>query len=219
MRRVRERALPAFAARAGNGCDPLGRVSADLPGPEELAERRERVAKRATRSRALKADERLAIVLQAEGYSYAEICERCGWTYTKVNRCLAEGRARLRAGAHLGCADALPYGTPLARLERGSPADQVDWIRVAAEASEPISSPQLIRDESRSGHAASRRMSLIGAARPRHAASSPRPSVAGRESPARIASSWDRSDGRTLAVRPATVQSGAGSAGSGVVLG
>jgi DNA-directed RNA polymerase specialized sigma24 family protein len=35
-------------------------------------------------------------LLQAEGYSYAEICEMCGWTYTKVNRCLAEGRAKLR---------------------------------------------------------------------------------------------------------------------------
>ena len=37
-------------------------------------------------------------MLQAQGYSYAEICVLCRWTYTKVNRCLAEGRARLRAG-------------------------------------------------------------------------------------------------------------------------
>jgi hypothetical protein len=34
--------------------------------------------------------------LPTHGYSYAEICELCGWTYTKVNRSLAEGRARLR---------------------------------------------------------------------------------------------------------------------------
>ena len=27
-----------------------------------------------------------------EGYSYAEIQELTGWTYTKVNRCMAEGR-------------------------------------------------------------------------------------------------------------------------------
>ena len=40
-------------------------------------------------------------MLQAQGYSYAEICERCGWTYTKVNRCLAEGRARLRSAAQV----------------------------------------------------------------------------------------------------------------------
>jgi DNA-directed RNA polymerase specialized sigma24 family protein len=52
----------------------------------------------------LKANERLAIVLQAEGYSYAEICELCGWTYTKVNRCLAEGRATLRRLSGIGSA-------------------------------------------------------------------------------------------------------------------
>ena len=36
-------------------------------------------------------------MLQAEGYSYAEIATLCGWTYTKVNRSLAEGRAQLRS--------------------------------------------------------------------------------------------------------------------------
>jgi DNA-directed RNA polymerase specialized sigma24 family protein len=30
------------------------------------------------------------------GYSYREITEMTGWTFTKVNRCSAEGRARLR---------------------------------------------------------------------------------------------------------------------------
>ena len=39
----------------------------------------------------------LAIVLIAAGYSYAEIGRICGWTHPKVNRCAAEGRARLRA--------------------------------------------------------------------------------------------------------------------------
>jgi DNA-directed RNA polymerase specialized sigma24 family protein len=34
--------------------------------------------------------------LLAAGLSYAEIGELCGWTYTKVNRCLAEGRVALR---------------------------------------------------------------------------------------------------------------------------
>ena len=37
-----------------------------------------------------------ALLLRAEGYSYAEICELTQWTHTKVNRCLTEGRARLR---------------------------------------------------------------------------------------------------------------------------
>ena len=44
----------------------------------------------------LKPSERRALSLLALGYSYREICEQTGWSYTKVNRCLAEGRAALR---------------------------------------------------------------------------------------------------------------------------
>ncbi len=109
VRRARERALPAFAAHEANGYDPLSWVSTELPGPDELAERRERVVEARRALERLKADEQRAIVLQAGGYSYAEICERCGWTYTKVNRCLAEGRARLRAAA--GHSDGLRHRT------------------------------------------------------------------------------------------------------------
>ncbi len=35
--------------------------------------------------------------MKAEGYSYKEICEITGWTYTKVNRCLTEGKAAFLA--------------------------------------------------------------------------------------------------------------------------
>lgn len=45
----------------------------------------------------LKPDERTALLLLGFGCSYREIRERQGWTHTKVNRCLAEGRAALRA--------------------------------------------------------------------------------------------------------------------------
>jgi len=48
------------------------------------------------RLRGLKANERTAIGLAAAGYSYGEIAERRGWTVTKVNRCLYEGRVALR---------------------------------------------------------------------------------------------------------------------------
>ena len=44
----------------------------------------------------LKPQERQALGLFALGYSYGEICDLTGWTHTKVNRCLAEGRAALR---------------------------------------------------------------------------------------------------------------------------
>jgi DNA-directed RNA polymerase specialized sigma24 family protein len=91
VRRSRERLL------AGSGMDDsgLGRVPCDRPGPDERAERREWTVAAARALAVLKPDEGRAIALQAYGYSYAEICRLCGWTYTKVNRCLAEGRARL----------------------------------------------------------------------------------------------------------------------------
>ena len=40
----------------------------------------------------LKPQEVRALWLKALGHSYEQICEVTGWTYTKVNRCLAEGR-------------------------------------------------------------------------------------------------------------------------------
>jgi RNA polymerase sigma factor (sigma-70 family) len=97
VRRSRERLLRCLASEAAT-FDPLESLATDLPQPLERAERRDAVADAARSLAALKANERIAIVLQAEGYSYAEICEMLGWSYTKVNRCLAEGRAKLRRG-------------------------------------------------------------------------------------------------------------------------
>ena len=92
VRRSRERLL----ARFEESHDFLGTLHCERPGPDERAEGRDRVAATARALAELKPDERLAIVLQAHGYSYAEIGRLCGWTYTKVNRSLAEGRASLR---------------------------------------------------------------------------------------------------------------------------
>ena len=92
VRRSRERLL---SSPAGDDDEPLERIASERPSPHDLLERRERVADAARLLSRLKPHERLALLLQAHGYSYAEIRELCGWTYTKVNRCLAEGRARL----------------------------------------------------------------------------------------------------------------------------
>lgn len=87
VRRERERML------AGEVSDvsPAGG-----PCPAERAERREWAFARARTLHRLKPDEQRALVLRGEGYSYAEISELTDWTQTKVNRCLSEGRARLR---------------------------------------------------------------------------------------------------------------------------
>ena len=54
----------------------------------------ERVSRSAEALRALKPDERRALMLKAQGYSYDEIGAHLGWTYTKVNRSITEGRRR-----------------------------------------------------------------------------------------------------------------------------
>jgi DNA-directed RNA polymerase specialized sigma24 family protein len=64
----------------------------------------------------LKPDERTALLLLGLGYSYEEIGSGRGWSYTKVNRCIAEGRAELRTrlrddpadGGGTDAAEALP---------------------------------------------------------------------------------------------------------------
>jgi RNA polymerase sigma factor (sigma-70 family) len=61
---------------------------------EEHFESSERVERSAEVMRRLKRDEARALMLKAEGLSYNEIGERLGWTYTKVNRCITEGRRR-----------------------------------------------------------------------------------------------------------------------------
>ena len=75
------------------------------PSVEERAERFDDLAHAAEALRRLKPAEVTALVLKAQGLSYREIAERQGWTYTKVNRCLTEGRrafldryAGIRAG-------------------------------------------------------------------------------------------------------------------------
>ena len=54
----------------------------------------ERIDRSVEALRALKPDEARALLLKAEGLSYQEIGKHFGWTYTKVNRSITEGRAR-----------------------------------------------------------------------------------------------------------------------------
>ena len=69
-----------------------------VPAPERSVEDQiasgERVRRSAEALRALKADEAKALMMKAHGLSYEEIGERNGWSYTKVNRAITEGRRR-----------------------------------------------------------------------------------------------------------------------------
>jgi DNA-directed RNA polymerase specialized sigma24 family protein len=69
---------------------------ADLPDTLERVIAREQHARRVGDLRLVKPRERRDLYLKALGYSYNEIAERTGSTYTAVDRHIKEGRARLR---------------------------------------------------------------------------------------------------------------------------
>jgi len=98
IRRNRERLLGTRHPLAGEqeASDPIARIPAGGDGPEERLERREWVARNREALRSLKPAELRSLTLLAAGYSYAEIGEITGFSQTKVNRCLAEGRERFR---------------------------------------------------------------------------------------------------------------------------
>lgn len=98
VRRERERTLagPAAVEPEPGMEDWVALLPAPADGPPERAERREAVARSREALQTLKPQELRALTLLAEGYSYAEIGEITGYSQTKINRCLAEGRERFR---------------------------------------------------------------------------------------------------------------------------
>jgi RNA polymerase sigma factor (sigma-70 family) len=97
VRRQRERLLgsPRVSRQDEDGeRDPLDSIASESPGPNDHFARRERVIRSGEALSALKPQEVRALTLKAQGYSYAEIGEITGWSYTKINRCMAEGRKR-----------------------------------------------------------------------------------------------------------------------------
>jgi RNA polymerase sigma factor (sigma-70 family) len=99
VRRDRERILsgPAAARPEPDREDWVALLPSKADGPPERAERREAIARSREALQTLKPQELRALTLLAEGYSYAEIGEITGYSHTKVNRSLAEGRERFRA--------------------------------------------------------------------------------------------------------------------------
>ncbi|HET6449511.1 MAG TPA: sigma-70 family RNA polymerase sigma factor [Conexibacter sp.] len=118
----------------------LGRTEFDLDrhedrangDPAERAVGHERLRHTAEALRRLKPQEATALVLRAEGLSYTEICTRTGWSYTRTNRAITEGRRALleRLGAiesGAECARWLPLLSVLADGEAS--ARQVAELR------------------------------------------------------------------------------------------
>ncbi|PTL56419.1 hypothetical protein C7Y72_15765 [Paraconexibacter algicola] len=92
VRAERQRLLP------GGSADEVDRSDTrHVPPPDERLLERERLDRTTEALGHLKPAELQALWLKAAGASYEEIARDLGWTRTKVNRSLAEGRARLRA--------------------------------------------------------------------------------------------------------------------------
>jgi RNA polymerase sigma factor (sigma-70 family) len=95
---VRHEALAIRRTRSESvAAEPVD-FDAVVPAPERTVEDQiaagERVRRSAEALRALKPDEAQALMMKAHGLSYEEIGKRNGWTYTKVNRAITEGRRR-----------------------------------------------------------------------------------------------------------------------------
>jgi DNA-directed RNA polymerase specialized sigma24 family protein len=83
---------------AERGSEDSGFVMELIPSPGASLE--ERVMERDVGRRRLarlRPDQRTGLGLLGAGFSYKEISRLRGWTYTKVNRCISEGRAALAA--------------------------------------------------------------------------------------------------------------------------
>lgn len=106
----------------GEDIDFDSQVDEDSSPPEDKLASGERSARTAEVLRQLKPDEATALLLKAGGHTYDEIGERHGWTYTKVNRAITEGRRRfLKTYAELESGDGCErYRPALSELARGT---------------------------------------------------------------------------------------------------
>jgi RNA polymerase sigma factor (sigma-70 family) len=95
---VKHEALAVRAARqrllGGGDVDLDARENRDAATPEERATDADALRRAAEALQRLKPQEVRALLLKAQGHSYREISGLTGWSYTKVNRCLTEGRRR-----------------------------------------------------------------------------------------------------------------------------
>jgi RNA polymerase sigma factor (sigma-70 family) len=95
-----DRKVSRQSARADGQPDfPLDSLPSEATGSEEAFERAEWLADARSRLAPLKPTERRALVLIAAGYTYREVAQITGWSYTKINRVATEGRAALRQQA------------------------------------------------------------------------------------------------------------------------
>ena len=109
---------------------PRRSVAAGLRDVEDVLAGGERVDRSVEALKALKPDEARALLLKAEGLSYQEIGKRFGWSYTKVNRSITEGRKRfLNVFGEIESGEACEaYGEVLSALAAGHRDERADGL-------------------------------------------------------------------------------------------
>jgi RNA polymerase sigma factor (sigma-70 family) len=126
LRRQRERHSPVTNdGRIGDRATPPAIT-------HDQAERLETLSQGAEALSTLKPHEIRALLLKAEGYTYREICELTGWSYTKVNRLLTEGRQAFlrRVAAIQGGSECERLAPALSALADGeASAEQLALLR------------------------------------------------------------------------------------------
>jgi RNA polymerase sigma factor (sigma-70 family) len=132
---VRHEALAIRRARSESVTGEAVDLDAIVPGPERSVEDQiaagERVRRSAEALRALKPDEAKALMMKAHGLSYDEISARNGWTYTKVNRAITEGRRRfMRAYAGIESGEECERFAPIVAALSTGEASASDILRI-----------------------------------------------------------------------------------------
>ena len=100
IRKQRQRAELAGDLERGGGL---------VPPTHEQAERLERLRLGVEAMSRLKPQEVRCLLLRAEGYSYKQICDETGWTYTKVNGSVPPDASTLLSGGVVGGAPGSAY--------------------------------------------------------------------------------------------------------------
>jgi RNA polymerase sigma factor (sigma-70 family) len=128
IRRQRQRLVATGAPEALPASTLSPMTTADT---HDRAERLERLRHGSEALGQLKPQEIRALQLKAEGYSYKEIQAITGWTYTKVDRCLKEGRqaflrhlSQIESGAE--CRRLAPH---LSALAAHDPVEEIEALR------------------------------------------------------------------------------------------
>ncbi|HEV2999512.1 MAG TPA: sigma-70 family RNA polymerase sigma factor, partial [Solirubrobacteraceae bacterium] len=126
---VRNEALAVRRARSALvGVEDEGALDAlddarHVASVEERSERLDDLGRAAEALQGLKPQEVTALWLKAEGLSYREIADRQGWTYTKVNRAITEGRrAFLRRYADIEAGEECERWSPVLAAIAGGEA-------------------------------------------------------------------------------------------------